>query len=72
MTRARAYATSFVIWAQLAMMFFYVRWHGHFREFELFKHWDWPQWVQISKLLKVGLPIGTGIFVAELANHIVV
>jgi MATE family multidrug resistance protein len=57
------YATSFVIWAQLAMMFFYVRWHGHFKEFELFKQWDWPQWVQISKLLKVGLPIGTGIFV---------
>lgn len=57
------YATSLVIWAQLAMMFFYVRWHGHFREFELFKHWDWPQWLQISRLLKIGLPIGTGIFV---------
>ena len=57
------YATSIVIWAQLAMMFFYVRWHGHFREFELFKRWDWPQWMQISKLLKIGLPIGTGIFV---------
>jgi MATE family multidrug resistance protein len=57
------YATSIVIWAQLAMMFCYVRWHSHFREYGLFKRWDWPQWASISKLLKIGLPIGTGIFV---------
>ena len=57
------YATSIVIWVQLAMMFFYVRWHSHFKEFELFKSWDWPDWVRISKLLKIGLPIGMGIFV---------
>ncbi|MDH4020503.1 MAG: MATE family efflux transporter [Xanthomonadales bacterium] len=56
-------ATSIVIWAQLLMMFFYVRWHAHFKEFELFRCWDWPQWSAISKLLKIGLPIGTGIFV---------
>ena len=56
-------ATSIVIWAQLLMMFFYVRWHAHFKEFELFKRWDWPQWSAISKLLKIGLPIGTSIFV---------
>ena len=57
------YATSIVIWAQLTMMFFYVRWHGHFKDFELFKCWDWPQWTPIAKLLRIGLPIGTGIFV---------
>jgi len=57
------YATSVVIWSQLAMMFCYVRWHGHFRDYELFKRWDWPQWATISKLLKIGLPIGTAIFV---------
>ena len=57
------YATSIVIWVQLAVMFFYVRWHDHFREFELFKRWDWPQWLPILKLLRIGLPIGAGIFV---------
>jgi MATE family multidrug resistance protein len=57
------YATSIVIWAQLVMMFFYVRRHGHFREFELFKRWDWPQWAPILKLLRIGLPIGMAIFV---------
>ena len=56
-------ATSIVIWVQLGMMFCYVRWHGHFKDFELFRHWDWPQWVPILKLLRIGLPIGTGIFV---------
>jgi MATE family multidrug resistance protein len=57
------YATSIVIWAQLLMIFFYVRWHAHFKEFELFKRWDWPRWEAISKLLRIGLPIGTTIFV---------
>ena len=57
------YATSIVIWVQLAVIFFYVRWHNHFKDFELFARWDWPQWALISKLLRIGLPIGTGIFV---------
>ena len=30
------YATSIVLWVQLIMMFYYVRWHSHYREFELF------------------------------------
>lgn len=57
------YATSIVIWLQLLAMFFYVRWHGHFKDFGLFERWDWPQWAEIVKLLRIGLPIGAGIFV---------
>jgi len=57
------YATSIVIWVQLAVMFLYVRGHSHFKDYELFARWDWPQWAPISKLLRIGLPIGTGIFV---------
>lgn len=57
------YATSIVIWAQLLMMFLYVRWHAHFKAYELFRNWDWPRWETISNLLKIGLPIGAGIFV---------
>ncbi len=57
------YATSIVIWAQLLLMFFYTRWHNHFKEFDLFARWDWPQWVAIKRLLRIGLPIGTTIFV---------
>lgn len=56
-------ATSIVIWAQLLMMFFYVRYRPHFRDFDLFGRWDWPQRAAISRLIQIGLPIGTGIFV---------
>ena len=57
------YATSIVIWAQLVAMFFYVRWHSHFKVYQLFQRWDWPQWEQITRLLRIGLPVGTSIFV---------
>ena len=29
----------------------------------MFARWDWPDWEAISKLLRIGLPIGTTIFV---------
>ncbi len=57
------YATSIVIWLQAAVMFFYIRGHHHYQGFELFKHWDWPRWAPISRLLRIGLPIGGAIFV---------
>jgi len=57
------FATSIVIWAQLLVMFFYVRRHPHFNGFELFAHWDWPRAVAIVKLLRIGLPIAMAIFV---------
>lgn len=61
--RGCGYATSIVLWAQLLMMFLYIRWHAHFKEFELFKCWDWPRREAILRLLRIGLPIGTMIFV---------
>jgi len=64
--RGTGYATSIVIWLQLIVLFTYIRTHGHFRAYAPFrgwpKHWG-PQWEQIAQLLKIGLPIGTGIFV---------
>jgi MATE family multidrug resistance protein len=56
-------ATSIVIWAQLLFMLRYIVGNRHFAGFELFKRWDWPHWPAIIRLLRVGLPIGTGIFV---------
>lgn len=56
-------ATSIVIWSQLVMMLIYVRFHRHFREFELFDSWEWPRWQSIGNLVKIGLPIGAAIFV---------
>ena len=48
---------------EMVMMFLYVRFHSHFREFGLFSQWDWPKLKPMLKLLRIGLPIGTGIFV---------
>lgn len=56
-------ATSIVIWSQLIMMVFYVRFHRHFTAFELFSRWESPRWKSIANLLKIGLPIGGAIFV---------
>ena len=56
-------STSIVIWLQFAVMFLYIRGHHHYVGFELLKRWDWPQWLSIKKLLRIGLPIGGAIFV---------
>ena len=57
------YATAIVMWLQFGLMFFYIRGHGHYTAYELLKHWSWPDRVKISKLLRIGLPIGGAIFV---------
>lgn len=56
-------ATSLVIWIQLLMLYLFVRYHRHFKPYQLFSQWDWPQWVAIKRLLGIGLPIATAIFV---------
>jgi len=56
-------ATSIVIWLQLLMLYLFVRRHPRFKPYGLFSRWDWPQWTPIKKLLGIGLPIATGIFV---------
>lgn len=57
------YATSLVILIQVVAMFYYVHKHHHFRPYALFIRWDWPQWGMIKNLVRIGLPIGLGIFV---------
>ena len=57
------YATSLVILIQVVAMYYYVHKHHHFRPYALFSRWDWPQWQMIKNLVRIGLPIGLGIFV---------
>jgi len=61
--RGTGYATSLVLGFQLLMMLYILRTNGHFKPYELFSRWDWPHWASIKKLVRIGLPIGTGIFV---------
>lgn len=57
------YATSMVLWLQVLLLYFFIRSHKHFKPFELFAQWEWPQWPRIKELLSVGLPIAVMIFV---------
>jgi MATE family multidrug resistance protein len=57
------YATSLVILIQVLAMIFYVRKNRHFIPYKLFERWDWPEWKIIKSLVKIGLPVGLGIFV---------
>ncbi|MFT5141116.1 MAG: MATE family multidrug resistance protein [Lysobacterales bacterium] len=57
------YATSIVIWFQVLLLLTYIRSHRHFRAFEVFSRWDWPEWKSLKELLRIGLPIAVTIFV---------
>ena len=57
------YATSIVIWLQVSLLLVYIRYHRHFRGFDAFARWDWPDAGQIRELLRIGLPIAVTIFV---------
>ena len=57
------YATSIVIWLQVLLLLAYIRHHPHFRDFDVFSQWDWPQAERIKELLHVGVPIAVTIFV---------
>jgi MATE family multidrug resistance protein len=56
------WATGAVMWCSLLGMLWWVRWAPAYRPSELFKHFEWPQWPVIRRLLSVGLPIGVSIF----------
>jgi MATE family multidrug resistance protein len=57
------YATSIVIWMQVVLLLTYIRSHRHFKEFDVFSSFDWPEWKSIKELLRIGLPIAVTIFV---------
>lgn len=64
------YATAIVLWLQFVLMAAWVAKRPQYQPFEVFARFSWPNWREISALLKVGLPIGFmvlmegGLFVA--------
>lgn len=57
------YATSIALSLQALAMWIYVSRHAHYRPFQLFTRWDWPDMPEITHLLKVGAPIAGTLFV---------
>lgn len=61
--RGCGYATAAVMTLQTLGLLAYVRGHSHYRQFQLFARWDWPDPGEIRRLLKVGWPIAGTLFV---------
>ncbi len=64
------YATAIVMWLQLLLMLLWIARRPQYRPFGVLTRFSWPNPVEITALLKVGLPIGFmvlmegGLFVA--------
>ncbi|MBK8187688.1 MAG: MATE family efflux transporter [Cellvibrio sp.] len=57
------WATSLANWLAFLLCLIYLHWNSVFRQFHLFHQRTKPHWQEIKKLLHLGLPIGTAIFV---------
>ena len=58
------WASAITMWVMLGGMFYYMRRHSRYQEFEVFSTFDPPRWRQQRVLLGLGVPIGVSV-VAE-------
>ena len=56
------YATSIVLWLQVAGFAMYLARAPRFADLQLFSHFEAPRWASIRDLLRVGLPMGVSVF----------
>ncbi|MDD0843697.1 MATE family efflux transporter [Pseudomonas sp. Gutcm_11s] len=56
------WASGTVMWCMLLGMLWWVNHAPYYKPSELFKHFEWPQWPVIRRLLSIGAPIGISIF----------
>ena len=57
-----AWATCLGLWLMLAAMIWWIRHAPAYRSSMPFTHWERPDWPEILRLLKMGLPIGVTYF----------
>jgi len=55
-------ATALSMWLVLVAMLGFLFADQGYRRYNLFQHWDWPDWRRLQPLLALGLPIGIGLF----------
>ena len=56
------YATAICFWLMLLLMFLYTRFSSDNKASNLYEQWDWPDYQVTLKVLKLGVPMGLGIF----------
>lgn len=59
--RGSGMATAMVLWLQTLAFLLYVLTRRHYRDLQLFAHFEWPDLAQIGTLLRLGLPMGAAI-----------
>ena len=57
-----AVATASGMWLMLAAMVAWIRIAPAYRATYPFTHWEWPNWLEIASMLRLGLPIGVTYF----------
>lgn len=57
-----AVATATGIWLMLAALLAWIRYAPAYRASYPFTHWEWPHWLDIGPMLRLGLPIGITYF----------
>jgi MATE family multidrug resistance protein len=55
-------ATALVLWLQASGLLVWLARAPAYMDLRLFERFDWPQWVPIRDLLRLGLPMGVAIF----------
>jgi len=57
-----AVSTGLCMWLMLGAMLLWMRRAPAYRRSYPFTHWEWPHWVEIRSMLRLGLPIGVTYF----------
>ncbi len=57
------WSTSLIYWTQFIALLIWVAWRKGYRPYAVLARFDWPNWLELKELLRVGLPVGGMIFV---------
>ncbi|MES2015755.1 MAG: MATE family efflux transporter [Pseudomonadota bacterium] len=57
-----AVATAIGMWLMLGAMLAWIRVAPAYRQTYPFTHWEWPNWLEIGSMLRLGVPIGITYF----------
>ncbi len=58
------WASAITMWVMFVSLLFYMKIQPHYRRFELFSHFEWPNWPRLKEIMGLGGPIAVSV-VAE-------
>lgn len=55
-------ATAIVMWIETIAMLLWIAFFPYYRKFGVFSHFEFPDWRELTKLIRLGTPIGVSLF----------